>query len=369
MNRLASILISLLATLAIVPARAGTKLFIFAGQSNSQGYGNRTQLPPVPTWAQTTANGWEGHPTQSSDTGIQYAHPTLANSPSLYVESNSGSMSSLPGDAWGSYDGCNPATGFHPGEQGSYGPELTTLAKYRADHPGDEIVVIKVVLGGSSLADWSPTTPGNMWNVFTTILNESTNRLNAANKTYDFAGMFWIQGESGCSTVWPYLNDPDAYSRDLRTFIAAVRARTSPTMPFIIGRLGSQMYADAVIGTTNNGIDTPANRLAATQHREDQQQLVGTDPGNVSYDRHNLPTLQAGTDPANWYHLTGAGCLADGERAYVAWQQCVGEVPPPPPPPLIVKFNGNAVTDWTVKLNGADVGKSGDTIEITGQVP
>lgn len=337
------------------------KVFIFAGQSNMQGFGVCIQLNPVPSWAQVPAAGWTGAPTVSSDSGIQYQHPTLANSPSKYNENSTGLMAGVY-DAWGSYDGESPK--YSSGaisEIGSYGPELSFLAKYRADHPGEQIAVIKVVLGGSSIVEWLPGS--NMWNILKAHIDQAKGRFAGAGVTSEWAGFIWMQGESGAGSVWPYLY-PTAgqeYKDQLRAFLVAVRGETSTQMPVAIGRIGNHMLAANIIGTTNNGIDTPANRIAAIENRRAQQVLVGGDPGNVWFDTDNLPVLQNG-DPAYWYHHTGPGYLAMGERAYYAFS---GATPPPPPAPLVVKFNGTPV-DWTVKLNGDAIGGNDDVIEIVG---
>ncbi len=326
------------------------------------GYASRGQLAPVPTWAQTTAQGWEGHPTQSSDTGYQFPHPTLANSPSLYVENNSGDPS-LVVDGWGNYDGCNPSTGFHAGEQSSYGPELSFLAKYRAANPGVPMASIKVVVGGSSIEEWLPGT--TKWQVLKLHLDQAKVRFTNAGITPEWAGFFWNQGENGASTTWPYLHPTPGqeFSDKTRTFIAAVRAETSSQMPVVLARISANMLADNIIlPLATGGTETVENVRGATNYRRAQQELVASDPGNALADSDNLPVWQNG-DPRYWYHYTGAGYLALGERYYTAF---AGATPPPPPPPaLVVKFNGQA-KPWTVKLNGALIGAPGDTIDVEG---
>jgi len=341
------------------------KVLLFMGQSNSQGYGNRLQLNPVPSWAQTTANGWTGAPTVSSDSGFQYQHPTAANAPSLYNENSTGLTAGVY-DSWGTYDGQSPkySTGAI-GEIGSYGPELSFLAKYRAANPTEQIAVLKVVLGGSSIVEWLPTT-ANMWVILKAHLDQAKARFAAASITPTWAGLVWMHGESGAASVWPYLN-PTAgqeYKDQLRTLLAAIRAQTSASLPVAIGRIGNHMLLPNIIGTVNNGIDTPENRIAATNNRRAQQVLVANDAGNVWFDTDNLPVLQSG-DSAYWYHHTGAGYLAMGERAYYAFS---GATPPPPPAPLVtvVKFDGveQPTKTATVTLNGEPVGGEDDVIHI-----
>lgn len=343
-----------------------------AGQSNAMGFGKRIQLAPVPTWAQTAANGWDGAPTRSSDSGIEYPHPTLANSPSRYNENNTGLMAGVY-NAHGSYDGQSPkySSGGAIGEVGSYGPECSFAQLYRADRPGVELAIVKCVLGGSSIDDWLPEA-NKMWPIFVAMIQQMAARVAAEGKTLRWDVMPWHQGENGCSSVYPFLNDPQSYSTKLRRFLSLVREVTSPDLRVLIDRVGNHMMAPAIIGTRSSGIDTPENRLAATQHRREQQMLVGGDPGNIWVDTDNLPVLQSGSDPSQWFHHTGAGYLALGERNYAAYQQLAGIAPPPPPPPppapmtIIVRQEGIVHPDLTatVTLNGEPIGGSGDTLVV-----
>jgi hypothetical protein len=163
--------------------------------------------------------------------------------------------------------------------------------------------------------------------------------------------------------VWPYLNTPNVFADQTRAFFAAARAATRPDLPVALGRVGDQMLADAVIGAAGGGVDTPANRRAATRWRRSLQEALGADPGCAWWDEDGLPVLQSGGNPAFWYHHAGSGYLAAGERAYAAWQRASGETPPPPPPPPAVFFNGRSVP-WSVRLNGEPAGGPGDVIDI-----
>lgn len=358
---------ALLLVLLGIPAQAAVKVFIFAGQSNMGGYGDRLQLSPVPTWAQTTSAGWEGHPTQSSDTLIQYPHPTIANLPMLYNGNNTGLMSGVI-DLWGRFEGeRQTAPGVYT-EESYYGPELSFLAKYHAAHPTEQIAAIKVSVGGSSIDEWLPST--NYFNILSATISQAAARIAALGQTVEWAGFFWHQGESGAASVWPYLypTPGSEYSDKLRTLLTAVRAITSYQMPAVIFRIGNHMLADNIIlpQVIPNTISTADNLRGATNYRRAQQALVASDPGNVLVDTDNLPVKQAG-DPAYWYHHTSAGYLAMGERAFTAF---AGAMPPPPPPPplqTIVKINGviDSTKSATVKLNGVTVGGVGDVLEVS----
>lgn len=343
------------------------KVFLFAGQSNAQGYGNRLQLNPVPTWAQTAANGWTGAPTVSCLSGFQYQKPTLSNFPCLYNGHNCGLIAGVY-DAWGVYLGQSPkySTGLI-GEEGSYGPELSFMWKWKQEHLNEEVAVIKCCLGGSAIATWLPG--GAMWTILSQTISLAISRLIQAGKTIEWAGFIWMQGESGASGTYAYLHPQvgNEYKDQLRTFLSSVRGITSSSVPCIIGRIGNHMLLPNIIGTVNSGENTPENRIGATNLRRSQQVEVGGDTNNSWFSTDNLPVLQDG-NPAYWYHHTGPGYLGMGESAFSAWKNLSNQVPPPSPTPLqtVVKFDG--VVDNTktavVKLNGIVVGGNEDLLEI-----
>jgi hypothetical protein len=353
-----------------------TRVFIFAGQSNAQGYGVSVQLAPVPTWARNPANGWTGAPTSSSDSGVQYAAPTQGNLPYLYVDSNSGVAANTPG-AW------LPCPNF--GES-SYGPEISFLWRYRADNPADDVAVVKCVLGGSSLEhDWTgapsgssvPDTldpanwRGGMWSILQTMLAQAATRLVAAGQTVEWAGLIWMQGESGASGPYYFVNPSQygiavpTYAQYLRSFLGAVRALTSPSLPCAVGRIADTMLLDDIILPLVAAPYTADDYRGATNQRRAEQVAVGGDPQNAWWSNDGYAQRNQGGNPAYWYHWTDPNYLAAGERAYAAWQQAAGITPPPPPPPLVVTFNGQPQA-WSVSLDGKPVGGPGDTISIVG---
>lgn len=377
-------------TASTTKAVAGTtKIFIFSGQSNAGGHGQYLQTYPVPTWAQNAANGWDGSPLASSESGVQYPRPTLTGLPYKYNANNWGGANV---DAWGTHFGQRPVAGG--GQQGEefFGPELSFAYKYRADHPTEDVVFLKQTVGGSSLEEWLPGTAYH--NLLIQQITQAKARLTAAGKTYEFAGFFWIQGENGAASVWPYLNPTPGqeYSDKARTLFASVRNATSSTLPIVVARIGNHLLLDNIIGTYSSGIDTPANRRGATNYRRAQQVLLGGDPGNTWVSSDDLPVLQTGNS-AYWYHHTGRGHMAYGERMYAAWTVLTAPAPadagieasppdagadvaadlgPEAPPPLvrIGKLDGVVQTGWhsvVVKLNGTLVtlpGGPGDTLEF-----
>jgi hypothetical protein len=165
------------------------------------------------------------------------------------------------------------------------------------------------------------------------MISEAEQRLTAAGLTYKWAGLIWMQGENGASGTYA-LVDTDrttAYSTMLRQFLAEVRKMTDAQMPVVIGRISNSMEAANIIDPlVAAGQCRPFSTkytpyqacVAADELRRSEQVLVGGDPGNTWWDNDNLPVNQAGP-PEHWYHFTGAGYLAMGERAYAAYSHLV----------------------------------------------
>ena len=141
-------------------------VLIFAGQSNCSGYSPMIVLhdeaiasPYVPAYARTALNEWTGAPPASIDTGYEYRYPKASTHPCLYVENTRGDMTGVF-DAWGAFDKQTPT---YPsgtlGVVGSYGPEVSFLARYRARYPSVQLTCVKQSLGGTGLrSDWLPYT-------------------------------------------------------------------------------------------------------------------------------------------------------------------------------------------------------------------
>lgn len=330
-------------------------LILSAGQSNAQGYGKRERLAPLESWV-------TGSPDASSDTGVQYAKPTLATLPGLYNSNNTG-LESYVFNTWGRHIGERLEGTTYRLDTG-YGPELSFMHRLHQDQPDIDLALIKCVLGGSNIKEWLPG--AKLWPMLSRTITEAVARLNASGEVWDWGGFLWMQGENGATSMWAYQNTPDEYSGHLRQFLAAVRGLTSPTLPVVIGRIGNHLLADNIINPLVTSTYRAADLRAATEHRRSQQVLVGGDPGNGWADTDNLPVLQTG-DPQWWYHHTGPGYLAMGERFYETWKVITGIEPPPPPPPLVTRVYENGVLTTkraTVRLNGNLVGGSGDILEI-----
>lgn len=331
-------------------------VFICAGQSNAQGYGKRERLAPLDSWV-------GGTPDASSDTGTVYMKPTLDTLPGLYNGNNTGSESYIY-NTWGRFIG-EKLEGTNYRLETGFGPELSFMYRFHEANPTIPVALIKCVLGGSNIKEWMPGT--RMWTVFSRTLREATDRLNASGEPWKWAGMLWMQGENGAASCWPYLypTPGDEYRDHLRAFLSATRQETDAHMPVAIGRIGNHLLADNIIDPMV-GSYTAEQLRGATNYRRTQQELVAADSGNGLVDTDNLPVLQTG-DPQWWYHHTGPGYLAMGERFYSVWEQLAGIEPPPPPPPLKTNVYENGILTTktaVVTLNGQVIGGTGDTLDV-----
>jgi hypothetical protein len=341
---------------------AARKVYLVFGQSNARGHGVRSQLAPVPAWAQNAANGWEGSPTASSDSGVQYPHPTAANAPSLYNEEDTGTLSGVT-DGWGPYNGCNPPFGVHPGEKSHYGAEVSFDLLHREQFPGVSLAWLKSGIGGVPIGSFLPG--GTQGQILSIQIQQAKARLDASGEPWEWGGAILIHGESGAYDVYRNTIDTamgDAFMADTRTVLAKLRADTRPDLKAVIVRVSANMLDDYAIGlqTAAEPRYTAAQFRSAVNRRRWHQEQVAADANNVLCSADGLPRL--GENSGDFLHYKGAGHLALGERALAA---LTGYTPPPPPPPLVVKFNGTP-QPWSVRLNGTPVGGTGDTIDITG---
>ena len=128
------------------------------------------------------------------------------------------------------------------------GPEIN-LGRVLADSLEDEVTIIKVSQGGTTLApfsgrtDWSPDSPGELYDKLIRNVNEATAAIISRGDTPQLAGMFWMQGESDGKSSGGGFHPPqpvtaNAYEGRLTEFIAKVRGDLShPELPFFIGEI------------------------------------------------------------------------------------------------------------------------------------
>jgi hypothetical protein len=194
--------VALLACLALLvaPARATTKVFLLAGQSNMVGAGGAGEGdPPIPA-------------------------PYNVAQPDVQISWMNGGWAALQ-------------QGFSY-EYNSFGPEVSF--GYRLHNtlfPADSIYLVKYAVGGTHLAteysEWNPN-GGTLYNGLKTAVNNAMQNLTAAGKAPQIAGMIWMQGESDANNA-TYAAE---YATNLTNFIVSIRHDLNvPNMPFVVGRI------------------------------------------------------------------------------------------------------------------------------------
>lgn len=169
------------------------KVFVLAGQSNAMGqYANKSLLPPE-----------------------------LQNTQEAVILRADGTWTALQ-------PGRNAAT------TNDFGPEITFGRDMAAAWPDQNIAIVKVGYGATTLAvDWNPDSPGAR---YTDLLNAVNTAMAELSVGYDaeLTGMLWMQGESDALN----LGYAQAYETNLKNFILSVREDLGVAeLPFVIGQI------------------------------------------------------------------------------------------------------------------------------------
>ena len=293
------------ANVSLTPSARKPKLFLFAGQSNMGGAGDRNTL----TIAEREQNvnvqvciaDLSHSPPQPFTNGLYWSPPTV-------FLTNYTPWSYTPGDAW---NAMNP--GHWPAVGNSYGPEFTAGRDIAAGL-GEMIFMSKYALGGSGLdagwgpgnGSWSPsksnpTLPPAEYtlSLYRTMTNWANKALAAARQTEpetELAGFFWLQGEADASSS-TYAN---RYRSNLTNLFAKLRSDYGkPGLPIVIGQIANRSptympYAYIV-----------TNAQAAVDTADTNAAMVYTD---------DVPV-----ETTFFLHYTDAGYKTVGQRFAQAW--------------------------------------------------
>ena len=184
------------------PEEAPIQVYLLAGQSNMEGIGQISALPPSLRVAQEDINiFWSGAPV---------------------------------------WRGLQPSSGYSSGWGEVFGPEVMFGRTLADANPDGTVALIKHSVGGTDLAAfWNPgvsgddpTGMGEGYAVWIETVRTALAVLDARDQTYEIAGMIWMQGESdACYDVYA-----DSYQRNMAHFIDRAREDVAtPEMPFVIG--------------------------------------------------------------------------------------------------------------------------------------
>lgn len=224
------VIASLLVGLSSRASAVELPVFVFAGQSNANGFGIPSQLSA--TMKQPQAN-------VLFDNAFVNATPAWA---PLQVPTEPANRYQFGGQYNTDYAG------------GGFGAEVTTGLGIANAMGGTQVAEVKYSLGGTSLAvDWNPDNPAGykLYPSMVTAVNTAVSALQAQNpsKTVKIKGFFWMQGESD--------TDGTLYQTNLTNLISHVRADFGdPNLPFVFGQLGAAWTGNAIAQAQAN-IGTP----------------------------------------------------------------------------------------------------------------
>lgn len=117
-----------------------------------------------------------------------------------------------------------PGTNTGYGQQpNAWGPEVEFARQFRAEHPGEELRIVKVAHGGSSLAidpvawhyDWSPDSRDEYFDMVTRTIADAAAPLGGIRPAF----VFWGQGEEDAR----YQGAASVYGENLTKLFAAMR--------------------------------------------------------------------------------------------------------------------------------------------------
>lgn len=266
------------------PTSEHVQVYLLGGQSNMDGHGYTTGLPPSLQTAQDDVLiYWSGRPQWSG----------------LYPSSY--------------------ATQYYGTEH--FGPEVT-FGRTMADKlPNERIVLIKHAVGGTDLAVcWNPgayTDDPNMGTCYSDWRATVQDALAALEEPYEIAGMIWMQGESDAyNAEWAAV-----YEENLRHLIERVREDVSTDdMPFAMGIIDCPTcpYRDTV-RYAQSAIANESTLIHAVETEDLPQNL-----DNIHFDASGMRTL--------------------GERLAIVLLNQTTDVPTPQP---AFSFTGGALSNYT----------------------
>ncbi|WP_373496938.1 sialate O-acetylesterase [Aquiflexum sp.] len=231
-------------------------LFIWAGQSNAQGYtGDATGYP----------EDGEGH-----DKDI------LLNYTVFGKESSNGNWISM-----------QPQKGRYPA--GHFGPEVSFARELKK--AGYNPAIFKYTLGGTGLArDWKAPGKGGIYDSMVVNLRPSIQKLKEIGYSVNIRGFIWIQGETDAGDE----KSANDYEHNLRTLLNHLRSEVLQTE-------GLKVIL---------GVDEQHYFVLERPSVIEAQKKIAKDDKNISY------TSMLYLPKADTTHLTPAGLVLHGQRIF-----------------------------------------------------
>ena len=213
--------------------------------------------------------------------------------------------------------------------QRSFGPEIS-LGRTLADNLSEQVVIVKVAFGGTVLAsiegrsDWSPDSSGELYDKLISNLEGARDVLVADGKDVNFAGLFWMQGESdgksgtlgGGQTVPPQPDTANAYEANLAGLIDNLRTDlATPSMPAFIGQIK--------IGDDPGVVTVPDSPFNTTFGEWDYTPVIQASQAAVAAADPNAYLIETGDISlgSDFLHFDEAGQLALGNAFAASYLQ------------------------------------------------
>lgn len=213
-----------------------------------------------------------------------------------------------------------------------YGPEADLAYLHSQDFPNKKLFIIKCGVGSSKIASWDFGSQGNgsLWKwCMETVHDPAVAALQAKNKTLNFLGASWVQGEADANAT-----DAPNYQTRLTTAMNAFNTDLFAVPPKII----VQGLSSAYNGNTNGDtIETAQKAVATAISNVVYLEADGTDGGtayslksdNVHYDNDGYEDMAAdhwalwnefdpaslGSDLVVWYDPTDETTITDASGA------------------------------------------------------
>lgn len=147
------------------------------------------------------------------------------------------------------------STGVRTGEPfplaGTFGPEVGAVRVLHAEL-GSDFAVVKVAqsatpLATTNLPDWSPDSPGELYDQLIDQINAARLDLAGLGETAELAGLFWMQGEQdaksgnrggGSAVTYPQPATAESYGANLTAFMESLRTDLGAAeLPLFVGQI------------------------------------------------------------------------------------------------------------------------------------
>jgi hypothetical protein len=328
----------------VAPAQQQAKLFLFAGQSNMVGVGDRNTLTPAELAQNPSVQVYLaelGHAPPQALSVTRYWVPPVG------FLTNYTPWSYTPGNAW---NAMNP--GHYDQVQNSYGPEFTACRDIAAAL-GQRIFMAKYALGGSGLdasfatisATWwpgaaDPASPAEYTlSLYHSMLCWTTNALAAARQVdpaVEIAGFFWMQGEGDAYST----QTANLYRTNFTLLLQRMRSDLGRTnLPVVFGRISNSTHP----------LMTYRSIVRAAQAAVD-----GADTNAVMVNTDDLPL-----NVSDNIHYTDTSLKTLGQRFAQEWLNLNR------PPSLVNSSGATNILTSSARLTGTLTATGGAPAQVT----